>query len=250
MDAVEADGVAWKSANEMQQANAKAIVVLPGQSSLAPMTLLEDKAYFFSSIGKSLIADVPKRLGAVVLGDPIAPQDEAHEIIRTFQEFCHLNDWTPGFYQTQPDLLPLYGQFGFRALKIGEEAVVDLSSFSTSGTSGQDLQTARNKLTKSCHRIAFHQPPLSRSLLEELQAVSDEWLGLMKGSEKKCSVGWFAQACVMATPVAVVRMPDGTVSALAHLLSNTPAKGITIGLMRHRADMVNGMIDFLFIALF
>jgi phosphatidylglycerol lysyltransferase len=48
----------------------------------------------------------------------------------------------------------------------------------------------------------------------------------------------------------MVRTPDGTVSAFANLVSNAPAKGITIDLMRHRADRLNGTMDFLFIALF
>jgi phosphatidylglycerol lysyltransferase len=237
-------------ANEVQQQKAKAIVAVHGHSSLAAMTLLKDKAYFFSPSQKSFIAYVPKGRGAVVLGDPIGPQEEAAEMIRGFQEFCRLNDWSPGFYQTQPDLLPLYGQLGFRALKIGEEAVVDLLSFTTSGKSVQDLRTARNKLTKLGHRIEFHQPPLSQPLLEQLQAVSDEWLRLMKGSEKRFSVGWFDEAYVRETPVAVVWTPDGTVSAFANLVSNAPAKGITIDLMRHRTDMLNGTMDCLFIALF
>jgi len=48
----------------------------------------------------------------------------------------------------------------------------------------------------------------------------------------------------------MVRTPDGTVSAFANLVSNAPAKGITIDLMRHRADRLNGTMDFLFVALF
>ena len=237
-------------ANDTQHRLASSIVEVHGRSSLAALTLLKDKAYFFSASGNSFIAYVPKGRGAVVLGDPIGPPEEAADVIRGFQEFCRLNDWTPGFYQTQPDLLPLYGQLGFRALKIGEEAVVDLLTFTTSGKAGQDLRSARNKLTKLGHRIEIHQPPLSRSLLAELQAVSDEWLRLMKGSEKRFSVGWFDEAYIMNSPVALIRTADGSLSAFANLVSHTPAKGITIDLMRHRADMLHGTMDFLFIALF
>lgn len=242
--------VRGEPASEAQRLKAKAIVEVYGQSSLAAMTLLKDKATFFSSTGNSFLAYVPKGRGAVVLGDPIGPREEAAELIRHFQEFCRLNDWTPGFYQTQPDLLDLYGKLGFRALKIGEEAVVDLTTFTTSGKSAQDLRSARNKLTKLGHQIAFHQPPLSQSLLEELRAVSDDWLDTMKGSEKRFSVGWFDEAYVLTTPVAVIRTPEGTVSAFANLVSIPAAKGITVDLMRHRAEMLHGTMDFLFLSLF
>jgi phosphatidylglycerol lysyltransferase len=237
-------------ANEEQHRRAKAIVEAHGHSSLAAMTLLKDKAYFFSRTGQSCIAYVPKGRGAIALGDPIGPPQEAGEMIQAFQDFCRLNDWSPGFYQTQPDLLPIYEQSGFRAIQIGEEAVVNLLSFTISGKSGQDLRTARNRLTKLGHGVTFHQPPIPQTLLEELKAVSDEWLDMMKGSEKKFSVGWFDDDYLRETPVAVVRSSDGRVNAFANLVSASTSKGITIDLMRHRADMVNGTMDFLFIELF
>jgi len=237
-------------ADEAQHIQAQAIVQRYGSSSLAAMTLLGDKSYFFSASGKSLIAYVPKGRGAVALGDPIGPPEEAAETIRGFLDFCRVNDWTPGFYQTQPGLLDLYGQFGFRAIKIGEEAVVNLRTFTMTGKSCQDLRTARNRLTKAGHGITFHQPPISRPLLAELKAVSDEWLGMMKGSEKKFSVGWFDEAYLGQTTVAVVRTSDGTVSAFANLVGAASAKGIAIDLMRHRRDRLNGTMEFLFISLF
>ena len=236
------------SVAERQQA--RAIVSTHGKSSLAPFTLLNDKAYFFSRSGQSVLAYVPKGRGAVVLGDPIGLPAEAAELIQDFQVFCQRNDWLPGFYQTQPDLLDLYHQLGFRSLKIGEEAVVDLKNFSISGKASQDLRTSRNKLTKLGHRIDFISPPLDLALLAELRDVSDEWLQLMKGSEKKFSVGWFDDEYVRDCQVAVVRAPDGSISAFANLLSTPVMSGLTIDLMRHRASMVHGTMDFLFLSLF
>jgi phosphatidylglycerol lysyltransferase len=237
-------------ATQAQRIKARAIVEAHGHSSLASFTRLKDKAYFFSPSGKSFIAYVPKGRGAVALGDPIGPREEAADVIRGFQEFCRLNDWTPGFYQTQPELLELYAQLGFRVLKIGEEAVVDLIGFSTSGKASQDLRSARNKLTKLGHRVEFHQPPLPAALLQELRGISDEWLGMMHGSEKRFSVGWFEDAYLKETQVVAVRTPEGTISAFANLVSEFQLKEITIDMMRHRANMLHGTMDFLFLSLF
>jgi phosphatidylglycerol lysyltransferase len=237
-------------ASAAERLRARAIVTAHGQTSLAPFTLLSDKAYLFSRSGQSFIAYVSKGRGAVALGDPIGLRAEAAELIRDFHELCRLNDWTPGFYQTQPDLLELYGQLGFRALKIGEEAVIDLKGFSTSGKAAQDLRAARNKLTKLGYRVDFIPPPLSPALLIELRGVSDEWLGLMKGSEKKFSVGWFDENDLRDDPVMVVRKPDGAIGAFANLICYPMMNGITIDLMRHRANMPHGTMDFLFLSLF
>jgi len=237
-------------ASEAQRQQAHSIVAAHGHSSLAALTLLNDKAYFFSASGNSVIAYVPKGRGAVALGDPIGPAEELATLIRDFLEFCGRNDWIPGFYQTQPDLLDLYRQLGFRAVKIGEEAVVDLVNFTTRGKAGQDLRAARNKLNKLGYSIAVYSPPLPRPLIEELRSVSDAWLRMMKGSEKRFSVGWFDEDYVRKSSVVVVHTPDGAIGAFANLISHTPAKGMTIDMMRHREGLPHGLMDFLFLALF
>ena len=149
-----------------------------------------------------------------------------------FRSFCGKNDWIPAFYQTLPDLLPLYEHLGFSTLKIGEEAVVDLKGFSTSGKAAQDLRSARNKLSKLGYRIEFHQPPLPSFLVEELRLVSDAWLRLMKGSEKRFSVGWFDETYLRESLLALVRAPDGSIGAFANVLSPAPAQSAAIDLMR------------------
>ena len=239
-----------EAATEAQRRQARSIVEAYGHSSLASFALLKDKTYLFSSSGRGLIAYVPKGRGAVALGDPISPPEEAAELIRGFQDLCRRNDWTPAFYQAQPHMLEIYGLHGFKALKIGEEAVVDLTRFSTRGKASQDLRSARNKLTKLGHRITFHAPPLATELLRELKAVSDEWVTSMNGSEKRFSVGWFEDDYLRAHPVAVVRTGEGTISAFANLVSEFTLKEITVDLMRHRADMLHGTMDFLFLSLF
>lgn len=111
-------------ATKGQRSRARDIVEQYGKSSLARFTLFDDKAYYFSPSGKSVIAYVPKGRGAVALGDPIGAEEDRKEVIVGFQQFCQRNDWYPAFYQTLSDDLELYKSLGFRALKIGEEALV------------------------------------------------------------------------------------------------------------------------------
>ncbi len=90
-------------ANSKQRQQAKVIVEQYGRSSLARFTLFDDKAYYFSPSGRSVIAYVAKGRGAIALGDPIAPPEDRKEVIIGFQQFCERNDWYPAFYQTLPD---------------------------------------------------------------------------------------------------------------------------------------------------
>jgi phosphatidylglycerol lysyltransferase len=233
-----------------QRQRAKIIVEQYGGSSLARFTLLNDKTYYFSPSGKSMIAYVPKGRGAIALGDPIGPPEDRQEAIFGFQQFCDRNDWHAAFYQTLPKDLALYESFGFRVLKIGEEAIVDLKTFTLKGKAGQNFRTTLNKFKKLGHQTEFYQPPISFELLHELRIVSDEWLKMMQGSEKKFSLGWFDEAYLRDCEIAAVRTAQGQLSAFANIVTEYQVNDITIDLMRHRAEMENGTMDFLFISMF
>jgi phosphatidylglycerol lysyltransferase len=62
-------------------------------------------------------------------------------------------------------------------------------------------------------------------------------------------VGWFDESYVRDSEVVVIRSPQGSIVAFANLLSTTSLKEISIDMMRHRADMPHGTMDFLFLAL-
>lgn len=237
-------------ATAAQRQRAQVIVEQYGCSSLARFTLLSDKAYYFSPSGNSVIAYVPKGRGAIALGDPIGPPEDRKEAIFGYQQFCERNDWHPAFYQTLPDDLGLYESLGFRVLKIGEEAIVDLKAFTLKGKPGQNLRTALNKLKKSGHQIEFYQPPLSAELLHELRAISDEWLKMMQGSEKKFSLGWFDEAYLRGCQIAAIRTPQGHLSAFANVVPEYQINEITIDLMRRRTEVERGTMDVLFISMF
>jgi phosphatidylglycerol lysyltransferase len=236
-------------ATAAERARARAIVEAYGRSSLARFTLLEDKSYYFSP-GGSMVAYVAKSRVALTLGDPIGSPEDVAAAIAGFQEHCVQNDWQPAFYQTLPDCLEHYRAAGFDTLCIGQEGIADLASFTLAGRAHKSLRSAVNKLTKLGYRAELHEPPLPDSLLEELWAVSDEWLAMMEGGELGFSLGWFDDDYIRNSPVMAVHTPQGTVSAFANLVPEYRRNEATIDLMRHRRDVEGGTMDFLFVALF
>jgi len=237
-------------ANPAERQRARVIVEQYGNSSLAEFVLFEDKAYYFSPSGQSVIAYVAKGRGAIALGDPIGPAEDRKEVIAGFQEFCRRNDWYPAFYQTLPNDLELYQWLGFRTLKIGEEAIVDLKAFTMDGKAGRSLRTPVNKFTKLGYKVEFYQPPIAHLLLQDLRRISDEWLQMMQGSEKRFSLGWFNEAYLKHCEIAVVRKPEGQITAFANIVPVYKCNDATIDMMRHRKEIENGIMDFLFISLF
>jgi phosphatidylglycerol lysyltransferase len=239
-----------KEATPEERKRAKKIIEQYGRSSLARFALLNDKSYYFSPSGRSVIAYVPEGRSAIALGDPIGPIEERQEAIATFKQFCARNDWQPAFYQTLAADLELYESLGFKTLKIGEEAVVELPTFTLQGKAGKHLRTTVNKFNKLGYSVRFHTPPIADELLQELRAISNEWLEHIKGSEKKFSLGWFNDDYLKGCEIAVVYDSQENPLAFANIVPEYQLNEITIDLMRHLAKVKPGTMDFLFISMF
>ncbi|WP_228061327.1 phosphatidylglycerol lysyltransferase domain-containing protein [[Phormidium] sp. LEGE 05292] len=238
-----------RSETEQDREKAETIVREYSLSPLARLSLLDDKFYYFSPSGKTVIAYVPKGRGAIALGDPIGPKEELAETILGFNKFCFLNDWYPAFYQTGSDNLEIYRLLGWRILQIGQAAIVDLKTFSTKGKANQNLRTAVNRFTKLGYEVKFYEPPISKELLDKLKPVSDEWLQMMKGAEKRFSVGWFNDKYLRNNAIAVIQNSSSDIAAFANLISANKSTEIAVDLMRRRADVENGVMEFLFVSL-
>ncbi len=231
-----------------ERERAREIVEAHGQSSLARLTLLPDKAYFFSP-GGSVVAYAVNSGVAVALGDVIGPPDDLPKAIAAFQAYCARNDWRPAFYQTLPDFLGEYRAAGFDILCIGHEAIVELSAFSLEGREAGTLRRSHNRLTRLGYRTEIHAPPLAEGLLAELRVVSDEWLTMVHGAEKGFSLGWFDEEYIRGGPVMAVHTPDGRITAFANILPEYQRAESTADLMRRRRTAESGTMDFLFVGL-
>ncbi len=220
-----------------------------GQSALARLALLSDKAYYFSPSGQSVIAYVSKGRAAIALGDPIGHPADRHAAVVAFRTFCDQNDWFPVFYEALPDQLALYDELGFRAVQIGEEAIVDLKKFSLKGKSQQNLRTAINRLQKSGHRFELLNPPIGEALMPQLKFVSDAWLHAKNGAEKRFSMGWFDHDYLHNCMIGVVYDANNNIIAFANLLSGYHRAEVTVDLMRYCKDVEKGTMEFLFASL-
>jgi phosphatidylglycerol lysyltransferase len=238
-----------RPASAAERERATSIVEAHGGSSLARLSLLEDKSFFFSP-GGSVVAFVVKGRVALALGDPIGPPGDAAAAVAAFAAHAARRDWRPAFYQVQPEGLERYRAAGLETLCIGHEAIVDLATFSLEGRVMKPLRGALNRLQRAGARAVVLEPPLDGRLLRELRAVSDEWLDTMHGREKRFSLGWFDEDYLRSGPVMTVVTPAGGIRAFANLVTEYRRNELTVDLMRHRGDAESGTMDFLLIELF
>ena len=75
----------------------------------------------------------------VALGDPVGPDDQLGDLIRRFLERCDDFGGVPVFYEIGKAHLHLYADFGLTFVKLGEEAKVDLTTFTLEGGQASKL---------------------------------------------------------------------------------------------------------------
>jgi phosphatidylglycerol lysyltransferase len=232
-----------------ERAMAREIVQQYARTPLDLFKVWPDKSYFFSPSRRCVISYRVADNTAIALGDPVGPEGEIEAIVREFLEMCRENGWAVGFYQTLPDFLPIYLRLGMKRLKIGDDAMVDLSEFSIQGKSKRELRSKVRQLEAVGIHIREFQPPLPNGVIMQLGAVSDQWLRIPGRRERSFTLGQFDPDYLRSKPVLVALDSRGNMLAFINLISVNKNE-ITGDLMRRRTDAPNGIMDYLFIKLF
>ncbi len=217
-----------------------------GDSALDFFKTWDDKVFFFSSNRQGVVAFGQARSSAIVLGDPVATSPEEFErVLGEFLDYCDANDWGVAFHQVPATRLEQYAAAGLSAIKIGEEAVIDVTSFTLQGRPMKALRSSINRLEREEYRAVYMSPPLTDEDLDRLRLVSDEWLGLSGRRERGFTLGRFADDYVRSHPVMAIEDSEGNLLAFANIIPDWAKGEATIDLMRRRVELPNGIMDLL-----
>ncbi|MGH8572547.1 MAG: phosphatidylglycerol lysyltransferase domain-containing protein, partial [Gammaproteobacteria bacterium] len=104
------------------------------------LALMGDKRFLFSEQGDAFVMFGISGQSWIALGDPVGPMAAREELAWDFRERADREGRRVAFYQTHPDTLPLYLDMGLTPLKLGEEAVVLLDTFTLQGTHHKTLR--------------------------------------------------------------------------------------------------------------
>lgn len=217
-------------------------------NALTHMLFLGDKSFFWAQEGKVLLAFARVRDKLVVLGDPLGERSLMNDAISEFRQAADKYGLVVVFYQATPDFLSIYHEQGYRFFKLGEEALVTLDTFTLSGKKNSDLRSVCNRFEREGYAFEVVEAPHAEDLLRELRSVSNEWLN--GRTEKGYSLGWFNEAYLQLAPIVLLRNAQGTILAFASIAHGyDQGMTLSIDLMRHRKNVPNGTMDYLFVRL-
>ena len=180
---------------------------------------------------------------AIAVGDPLAAPEDRPAAIAEFVEACARRGWEPCFYQTAPELRDAYRAAGMRLLKFGEEAIIDLDTFTLAVPERANLRREvyradRAGLTATVTPWAAAEPLLRA----DLEPVSRAWLQPRTGREMGFSLGRFQETVDPGAWLVVVRGPGGKVHAFSSWL-RLGGDGIALDLVRRDPEAGPGAVD-------
>jgi phosphatidylglycerol lysyltransferase len=218
---------------------------------LQPKTLpylvyLGDKSVLWNEHRTAFLMYAVSGRSCVALGDPVGPPAASRDLIDRFLRMCHESALTPVFYEASGDRLSDFADYGMTAVKVGEEARVHLPGYSLSGSANKALRSSLNRVEREGYTFRVADPAEVRSLMPQLQEISDEWLLRKGASEKGFSLGYFDEQYLARFPLAVMEH-EGNVEAFANLWPGPGRVEIAADLMRYRGTAPPGVMDVLFV---
>ena len=226
--------------------NAAAAIISTQPATSPNLVFLRDKAILFDEQKTAFVMYAVQGRTWAALGDPVAPPERIGILVRLFLERCDDFGGVPVFYEVSSEHLHRYADVGLTFVKLGEEARVDLTTFTVEGSRGKKYRNALHRLERE--RASFRMIPAEHvaCVLDQLRAVSDEWLARHAGAEKGFSLGFFAPDYVARFPVGVIER-DGRIVAFANVWPGARRTEASIDLMRYGHHAPKDVMDALFV---
>jgi lysyl-tRNA synthetase, class II len=229
--------VGSRSAEALERA--RAVVEAQGDDSLSPFILRPDKSFAFA--GGGVIAYRVIGRTAVVSADPVGPAGSVAALVGPLVRRAHRAGGRVVVYGACARHLPTYRVLGFRAICVGEEAVVDPEAFTLEGRPVRKLRQSVNRVARRGWRIeARRGREIDGTLEAEIDALEAEWRsqrGHMLGFAM--AMGEFDLGVRPADLYVLAWSPEGRLSAVMRFLS---CRGnLSLDTMRRVGETPNGL---------
>ncbi|UDI78336.1 bifunctional lysylphosphatidylglycerol flippase/synthetase MprF [Staphylococcus taiwanensis] len=221
------------------------IIETYGGNYLSHLIYSGDKDIFMHENNKAFIMYRYKGNALVVLGDPIGDVNDFQSLFVDFYNYAERLGYDIIFYQVSDRFMPLYHNFGNQFFKLGEEAIIDLTQFTTSGKKRRGFRATLNKFEDLNIKFEIIEPPFSKALVNELKQVSNQWLD--GRNEMHFSVGQFTEDYIEQAPIGIMKNEQGKIIAFCTLMPTYYNEAISVDLIRWLPDLDLPLMDGLYL---
>jgi phosphatidylglycerol lysyltransferase len=224
---------------------AVAAVLMRADRTDAMLALTGDKRFLLAEDAQAMLMYQLRGATWIVMGDPIGEVAAWPALLWRIRDMADRAQGRLLLYQVTAPVLELAIGMGLNIVKYGEEAIVDLAELTFDTPRLRSLRKAERAAAR--RGLTFRIVPADAVpvVLDELEAVSGEWMQAKGHGEKGFSLGHFDRDYISRFDVALA-MEGTRIVAFANLWLTANRREASVDLMRHRADAPHGAMDFLF----
>jgi phosphatidylglycerol lysyltransferase len=214
----------------------------------AMLALTGDKRFLVSEAKDCFLMYQVSGASWIVMGDPVGPRAAWGELLWGIRDLADRHQGRLLLYEVSPPVLDIAIGMGLTIVKYGEEAIVDLAQFTLDTPRLRSARRSARALANRGARFRIVPADAVLVILDELAAISNEWLASKRQREKGFSVGRFDREALCNFDIGIVTVDDRIV-AFANLWTTERMTEASVDLMRHLDTAPPGTMDFLFVHL-
>ncbi len=207
-----------------------------------------DKDYFINDTQNAGIAYKAHNRHALVISDPSGDSREFPKLIKSFDELCYVNDWSPVYIHVDDTNLDLYKSSGLQKQKLGEEAIVHIEHFQKDVLGTKYFRNIVKRFNKSNYSYELLTPPHSAVVMNSLKNISKEWLDLPGRSERGLIMGYFSYAYMQQCNILVARNENNEIVGFINQVPSYDKEEGNYDLLRHSKKSLGNINDFLMVS--
>ncbi|MGE5272643.1 MAG: phosphatidylglycerol lysyltransferase domain-containing protein [Verrucomicrobiota bacterium] len=231
---------------EREREAARALVAAWGADTLAPFALRADKSYFFSEDEHAFLAYRVVGGVAVVSGDPIGPPHEFDRLVTRFIAFARERDWRIVILGASERCLDVYRGHGLHALYHGDEAVLEVASFSLDGRPIRKVRQSVHRLAAAGYTAeALHPRAIGPDLRRRLESIAREWRGSAPSRGFAMALDALFRLEDRDALFVIGRGPGGEPEGFLHFAVSQPGSALSLSSMPRLRTTPNGFNEWL-----
>lgn len=229
--------------NESYTEKARQLIGRFGDSTTDYFKLCKDKLHFFSEKYEAFVAYRIARNFAIVLEEPVCAEENKAAVLAEFDRYCRKTGLKTAFYRVDESSILWFNELKKNKLMIGQEAIMELSSFTLEGKDRKSLRNGLNSLQKKGYVTTIHKAPHAAPLLSQLKDVSDEWLEYYDKQELIFSQGMFDENELRRQDVITIEDAEGSIKAFLNIIPSYAEDECTYDLIRKTEDAPGAAMD-------
>ncbi|MGT2426815.1 phosphatidylglycerol lysyltransferase domain-containing protein [Amnibacterium kyonggiense] len=240
--------------SERDQIRIRALLTLGARGSISWMATWPGNRYWFSADGRHGVAYREGSGVALTLGEPVGPDDGAMEAARAFAVHCDDIGLTPAFYSVRPEFAAGLGGPGaaWASIEVGEDTVIDPTSFSMKGKHWQDVRSSINRADRLGIRSVWTSwAELPLGWRAQIESISEEWVADKRLPELGFTLGGLDELVDREVRLMLAVGPGDRIEAVTSWLPtwrDGEIIGQTLDFMRRRPGSPNGVMEFVIAA--